>query len=114
MYALASVHRKTQLDAKHRITLRRAFERAQVVGAVVGLFGGAASAVFGSVFTAASWLVDNDGARQWLSNAGTALLFLTIPLLIFGGYCMDWVEKGKPQSNSKIARYQDEDDDEEQ
>jgi len=55
--------------------------------------------------------VDAYGARQWLSTTGTVLLFLTIPLLIIGGYCMDWVEKDKPQRDYRIVR--DEDDDEE-
>jgi len=69
------------------------------------------SALFGAGFTVASWLADNQVARQWLSTIGTALFFLTVPLLIFGGYCMDWVEKDKPQRNSKVVRYEDLDDD---
>jgi hypothetical protein len=87
-------------------------EQSQLLSAAAGLFGGVASAMLGSVFTAASWFVANEGARHWLSTAGTVLLFLTIPLLIFGGYCMDWMEKDKPQRHSKVVRY--EDDDEEQ
>jgi len=77
-----------------------------------GLVGGTGSAMFGSAFTAASWFVANEGARHWLSTIGTVLLFLTIPLLIFGGYCMDWMEKDKPQRDPKVVSY--EDDDEEQ
>jgi hypothetical protein len=91
--------------------IRRLLAKAQVLGAVGGLAGGIFSALFGAAFTAASWLTRNQGARQWLSTIATALFFLTVPLLIFGGYCMDWVEKDKPQRHSKVVRYEDEDDD---
>ena len=98
-------------EATPRLTIRRRLAKAQVLGAVAGLVGGISSALFGAGFTAASWLAANQGARQWLSTVGTTLFFLTIPLLIFGGYCMDWMEKGKPQHHSKVVRYEDEDDD---
>ena|SRR5215472_11321273 len=110
MCALAFINRKAQVDMKSRLTWRRALEQAQVVGAGAGLFGGVASGVFGAVSTAASWFVTNEGARQWLSTTGAILLFLTIPLLIIGGYCLDWMEKDRPQRHSKIARYEDDDD----
>jgi hypothetical protein len=112
MRALAFIHRKAQVGVKPRLTGRRGIERAQFVGAAVGLFGALVSGVFGAVFTAASWFVANEDARRWLSTTGTVWLFLTIPLLIIGGYCMDWVEKDKTQRYSKVLRY--EDDDEEQ
>jgi hypothetical protein len=112
MCALAFVHRKAQARAKPRVAARRALKRAQVVGAAASLFGSVASGVFGAVFSAASWFVANEGARKWLSTIGATMLFLTIPLLIIGGYCMDWLEKDKPQRGSKVARY-DEDDNEE-
>jgi hypothetical protein len=111
MRALAFVRRKATAGAKSRVAERRALERAQLAGVVAGLFGGVASALFGSVFTAASWFVADEGARQWLSTAGAILLFLTIPLLIIGGYCMDWIDKDKPQRDPKVVRYQDEDED---
>ncbi|MGH9849650.1 MAG: hypothetical protein ACREBD_07295 [Blastocatellia bacterium] len=49
--------------------------------------------------------------RGWLSTVGSALLLMTIPLIIFGGYCLDWIEKDKSQRYSKVVRYEDEDDD---
>jgi len=94
------------------VAWRRALDRAQVVSAAAGLFGGGAAGVFGGVFTAASWFVANEGARRLLSTTGAVLLFLTIPLLIIGGFCMDWLEKDKPRRDPKVVRY--EDDDEEQ
>jgi hypothetical protein len=111
MYASAFVRRKEQAGEKSRMTRRRAIEKAQVAGAAASLFGGAASAMFGGVFTAASWFVANEGARRWLSGAGAILLFLTIPLLIIGGFCMDWLEKDNPRRDPKGARYEDDDED---
>jgi uncharacterized membrane protein YfcA len=112
MCAYAFVRRKAQAIVKPRVTGRRALEQAQVMGAATGLFGGVTSAMFGAVFTAASWFVTNVGERQWLSTTGTVLFFLTIPLLIIGAYCLDWLEKDKPQRAYRVVRY--EDDDEEQ
>jgi hypothetical protein len=82
-----------------------------MLGAVGGLAGAIFSATFGGALTVASWLTRNQGVRQSLSTIGTALFFLTVPLLIFGGYCMDWMEKDKPQRHSKVVRYADGDDD---
>jgi hypothetical protein len=111
MNALAYLYRKAQAGTKPQVTTRRAIEQAQVAGAAAGLFGGVASGAFGALLTAAGWFVINEGARQWLSTTGAILLFLTIPLLIIGGLCLDWMEKEEPQRGSKIAR--DEGDDEE-
>jgi len=53
--------------------------------------GGIAAALVGSVLTATTWIL---GAQlhPWLHGLGTALLIVTIPLLIFAGYCLDWAE----------------------
>ena len=110
MNASAFVHRKEQAGAKPRMTWRRAIEKAQVAGAAAGLFGGVASGGFGAVFMAASWFVTNEGARQWLSTTGAVSLFLTIPLLIIGGFCLDWLEKDKPQRAYRAVRYEDDDE----
>src|SRR5262245_14834641 len=101
----------SRTKATPRLMIRRLLSKAQVLGAVGGLVGGIFSALFGGAFTLASWLTRNQGARQWLSTMGTVLFFLTVPLLIFGGYSMDWMEKDKPQRHSKVMRYEDEDDD---
>jgi len=112
MFALVFTRLKAQTDIRGRETSKGALERAQIVGAMAGLFGSVASALFGAIFTVAGWLAQNEGARQWLSTTGTVLFFLTIPLLIISGYCMDWLEKDRPKRNSKVVNY--EDDDEEQ
>jgi hypothetical protein len=111
MYTSASLGKNVRARVKPLKNLSGAIRQAQVVGAVAGLAGGIFAAAFGSMFTAASWFVANEGARQWLSTAGTVLLFMTIPLIIFGAYCMDWMEKNNPQRDPNVARYEDDDDD---
>ncbi|HEY6400694.1 MAG TPA: hypothetical protein VI479_04755 [Blastocatellia bacterium] len=106
-----TIPRVSRTEATIRLAIRRLLAKAQAWGAVGGLFGSLFSALFGTGFTVASWLTANQDARQWLSTTGTALFFLTIPLLIFGGCCMDWMEKDKTQHHSKVVRYEDEDDD---
>jgi hypothetical protein len=110
MNASAFTRRKAQAGAKPGLTWRRVVKQAQVMGAAGGLIGGGAAGTFGSVLTAASWFVANEGARHWLSTAGAVFLFLTIPLLIISGFCMDWLEKDNPQRDPKGARYEDDDE----
>ncbi|MCI0336408.1 MAG: hypothetical protein L0226_02435 [Acidobacteria bacterium] len=97
-------------DIAAKALSRRWLVKMQYVGAAIGLFGGAATALSGSILTAAGWFVTNDGARQWLSTSGSVLLYLTIPLIILGAYCLDWMEKDKSQVKSKIARDEEDDD----
>ena len=102
--------RAAQAGIETRVTGTRALKQAQVMGALAGLVGGVVAGSFGAVLTAASWFAINAGARQLFSTTGTVLLFLTIPLMIFGGYCLDWMEKDMPRRYSKAVRYEDEDD----
>jgi hypothetical protein len=111
MYTSASLDKRMQAREKPLRNLGGAIRQTQIVGAVVGLAGGFFAATSGAVFTVASWLVANEGARRWLSTAGTVLFLLTIPLIIFGGFCMDWAEKNKPLLDSKVTRYEVDDDD---
>ncbi len=80
-------------------------------GAIIGLFGGAAVSLFGSILTGASWLVANEGTRHLLSVTGSVLLFMTIPLIVLGACCLDWMEKDIPGIGSKIALQEIEEDD---
>lgn len=69
--------------------------------------GGIGAALVGSVLTAITWVL---GAQlhPWLRGSGTALLIITIPLLIFSGYCMDWMERdrSKPAKERAAEREQ--------
>ena len=57
--------------------------------------GGIGAALVGSSLTATTWIIGAQ-AHPWLRGGGTALLIVTIPLLIFSGYCLDWMER-KPK-----------------
>jgi hypothetical protein len=103
-----------QSDAKDRVAQAVGQHRPAKIysgGAIIGLFGGAAASLFGSILTGASWLVANDGTRQLLSVTGSVLLFMTIPLIALGACCLDWMEKDEPGIGSKIARHEYEEDD---
>jgi hypothetical protein len=110
MYTSASLDKSVQSRVNPLSSLSGAIGQAQLVGAVIGLAGGVFTAMSGAVVTAASWFVANEVVRQWLLTAGTVLFLLTIPLIIFGGFCMDWVEKNKPRRGFKLTRYEDDDD----
>ena len=60
--------------------------------------GGILAALIGSVLTATTWIL-GAAAHPWVRGLGTALLILTIPLLIFAGYCMDWMEQDRNKSD---------------
>ncbi len=109
MYTSASIEKTLRTRIGSLENLRGAISKTQLIGAVAGLAGGLFAATSGVVFTVASWLVTTDGARQWLSIAGTVGFLLTIPLLLFGAYCMDCAEKNKQRHGSKVARREDDD-----
>jgi predicted phage tail protein len=90
---LSALRLVEQSEASHRPARKRAWVQAQLAGAVVGLLGGLAGVLGGSLLTAASWFTRAEGARQGLATAGSVLLYLTIPLLLLGAVCMDWVEE---------------------
>lgn len=110
MNALALAHANDSIGDKQQTTQQQLKTKFQVAGVAVGLAGGVGAGIFGGVLTAASWLSANEGARHWLSSAGSTLLLLTIPLIILGAFCLDWLEKDKPQRQSKVARQNDEDE----
>ena len=58
-------------------------------GAVFGLCAGLLSPLVGSIFTAIAWFTGPQWHGLSLQRYGTVLLFLTIPLLIFGAHCLD-------------------------
>lgn len=60
-------------------------------GAVLCFGGGLLAGLVGSLLTASTWILGTE-QHAWVRGAGTALLVATIPLLIFAGYCLDWIE----------------------
>ena len=65
------------------------------LGAACGLGGGIACVLLGSLLTAATWFTALGGHGPLLHKLGTILLVLTIPLLVFGGHCLDLIERQK-------------------
>jgi hypothetical protein len=61
-------------------------------GACVGLFGGVIAPLAGLALTALAWII-GDWHGFHLGRDGAVLLFLTIPLLIFGAHCLDLLDK---------------------
>ena len=103
-----------QLEAKGGVTQSvrpHMLAKINSLGAITGLFGGAAASLFGSILTGASWFVANVSTRQLLSVTGSVLLFMTIPLVVIGACCLDWMEKDKPGIGVKIERHGSEEDD---
>ena len=73
-------------------------------GAVFGLCFGIICPVIGSIFTAIAWFTGPEWHGFFIQRDGTVLLFLTIPLLIFGAHCLDLMDKqdeeaSKPRKN---------------
>jgi hypothetical protein len=62
-------------------------------GAVCGFVLGTIFPLVGSVVTAIAWLTGPEWHGFHLQRDGTVLLFLTIPLLIFGAHCLDLIDK---------------------
>jgi len=64
----------------------------EATGAFCCFTGGIGAALIGTILSATAWIL---GAplHPWLHGLGTAFLIITIPLLIFSGYCLDWVER---------------------
>ena len=75
---------------------KRARRNWEATGAFFCFTSGIGAALFGSILTAATWIT---GAHlhPWLQGIGTALLIVTIPLLLFSGCCLDWMER-KPKA----------------
>jgi hypothetical protein len=60
-------------------------------GACVGLLGGVVAPLVGLALTALAWFI-GDWHGFHVGRDGAVLLFLTIPLLIFGAHCLDLLD----------------------
>lgn len=110
MNAVTLLHQDAHSGAKPHTTARGPLEGLEAWGAFIGLGGGFTSALLGSLLTVAGWLTADAGARHWLATAGTVLLCSTIPLIVLGAYCLDWLEKDETQSGSQTGPYDNDDD----
>lgn len=64
----------------------------KATGAVFGLVTGVLAALLGGLLTAGTWVFGVQ-PHPWLQSFGTGLLVSTIPLLLFAGCCLDWMER---------------------
>ena len=71
----------------------------EATGAFCCFAGGIGAALVGSILTATTWILGAQ-VHPWLHGVGTALLIVTIPLLIFSGYCLDWMERNATSRTS--------------
>jgi hypothetical protein len=62
-------------------------------GAACGLGFGIICPLLGSILTAIAWFTGPEWRGLPLHRGGTVLLFLTTPFLIFGGHCLDLMDK---------------------
>jgi|ERR1700752_2317537 len=93
---------KTELTSRSVIDqLRSPGSALRAGGAICGLCGGIGVGLLGSVITAVAWFTGPEWHGHLLQRDGTILLFLTIPLLIFGAHCLDLIDKQREVSTSR-------------
>ncbi len=107
MKALAFTEFHTPIKTNFQPTSHSLRAKFQVVGVVIGLAGGVGSGLLGALLIVAGWLTVSKDVQQWLSTAGSLLLFLVVPLIILGAFCLDWMEKREPKRMSKVIRFDD-------
>ncbi len=64
----------------------------QSVCAVLGLAGGIIAPILGATADVITWFVHSQGVNSYLHVLSIVLCALTIPLLIFGAFCLDSLE----------------------
>lgn len=79
----------------------------RMFAACLGLCGGLLCAVLGSLLTAGSWVTREPHNKVLLSRLGGALLCLTIPLLLLGGFCLDWLWPAPAAANRRDETEED-------
>jgi len=67
------------------------------IGSFIGLAGGFILPVTGFVLLGISQLLGD--TNPTIHRIGTMLVLATIPLIIFGGFCLDHLEKSKSKNN---------------
>jgi hypothetical protein len=58
-----------------------------------GLIGGIIAPLVGSLFTALGWVSGPRWHGFAIQRIGAVLLFVTIPLLLFGAHCLDIADR---------------------
>jgi hypothetical protein len=76
--------------------------RLEAAAGVCCFIAGILAAVLGSLVTASGWILGVE-VHPWIRGAGTGLLIVTIPLILFAGFFLDWAERSptKPNDNDR-------------
>lgn len=64
----------------------------EAAGGACCFVAGIMAALLGTVLSAGAWIVGGE-VHAWIQAAGTALLIVAIPLILFAGFCLDWAER---------------------
>ena len=77
----------------------------RTAGAIFGLGGGIIAPLAGAILTAIAWFAGPLWHGFALHRDGTVLLFLTIPLLLFGAHCLDLVDAHKSRGEQPASNW---------
>ena len=69
----------------------------EALGGACCFGAGLLAALLGSLLTASGWILGAE-LHPWIHAAGTVLLIVAIPLILFAGFCLDWAEQGQKKS----------------
>ena len=64
----------------------------EAAGGACCFIAGIIAALLGTALSASAWIVGGE-VHAWIQAAGTALLIVAIPLILFAGFCLDWAER---------------------
>ena len=92
MFSEVSLRDDELTPGRVRATLRAHGWTWKSTGACVGMVGGVIAPLAGLALTVLAWFI-GDWHGFHFGRDGAALLFLTIPLLIFGAHCLDLLDK---------------------
>ena len=93
-----------------KLVLMRHVERRVATGgweafaAAFSFICGIMATLFGLLLNVITWILGSE-LHPWLRRLSTALFVLTIPLLIFAGYCLDWMERKLNAHPKKLSHY---------
>lgn len=75
----------------------------EAVGGICSFGAGLLAALLGSLLTASGWILEAE-LHPWIHAAGTVLLIVAIPLILFAGFCLDWAEQGQKRHHRDEAQ----------
>lgn len=82
--------------------IKRNLALVESAAAIACFVGGILAGLLGTLLSASAWILGGE-QHPLVHGLGTALLVVTIPLLILAGYCMDWLERDSKQKIGSTA-----------